>query len=121
MDDVHFQNHVVVHEIGKGVLVCHDAAHLGGGEEDILRLFFGKKCLHLILPGQIQFLVGSGDNIVVALPVQFPDNGTAHHAPVARHINFRILLHHCALTSFMVFSRIASCRSCTAIIRTSSS
>ena len=51
--------------------------------------------------------MGSGDNIVVALPVQFPDNGAAHHAPVARHINFRVFLHHGYSASFMAFSRMA--------------
>src|SRR5699024_10177402 len=31
VDDVHLQNHVVVHEIGLGLVVGHDAAHLGRG------------------------------------------------------------------------------------------
>ena len=36
----------------------------------------------------------AGDNIVIALPVQLPDDGGANHTPVARHINFRVFLHH---------------------------
>ena len=52
-------------------------------------------------------------------------NGKLALAPMAgvTDLAFRHICreHGAALTSFMVFSRIASCRSCTAIIRTSSS
>ena len=118
VDHVHFQNHVVVHKIRQGILVGHNAAHLGGSQEYILRLFRFEKGFHLILPGQVQFLMSTGDDVAVALPLQFPDNGGAHHAPVARHIDFRVFLHHFAASS-IAFSFLASSRSCFAMISTS--
>ena len=121
VDDVHFQRHVVIHEIGQCFLIGHDAADLGSSKEHILRLLLCKKRFHSILTGQVQLLVGAGDDIGVALPVQFPDDCRANHAPVARHINFGTFLHHKADASFRVRSRMASSRSWTAIIRTSSS
>ena len=97
MDDVHFQGHVVVHEIGQRFLIGHNAAHLGRSQKHIFRLFFGKELLHGLLAAEVQFLVGAGDDIVVALPLKFPHNGTAHHAAMAGHINFCILFHHSRL------------------------
>ena len=119
MDHVHLQDHVIVHEIRQGILVGNDSANLGSGQKHIFRLFLPEECLHRILAAKIQLLVGAGDDIGIALPLQFPDNGGADHAPVARHIDFRVFLHHFAAASFMAFSCLASARSCLAIISTS--
>ena len=42
MDDVHLQDHVVIHEIGQGFVVGHDAAHLGRRQKDVFRLSAAK-------------------------------------------------------------------------------
>ena len=94
VDDVHLQNHVVVHEVGQGFLVGHNAAHFGGCQEDVFRLLLGKELLHGILPAEVQFLVGAGNDVGIALALQLTDNGRTHHAAVARHIDFCVFLHH---------------------------
>ena len=118
MDGVHFQHHIVVHKIGQRVLIGHNAANLRRRQEHILRLLRGKEGLHLILPGQIQFLMGAGDDVGIALALQLPDYGGTYHAPVSRHIDLCVFLHHLA-ASIIAFSRFAKARSCSAMIRTS--
>ena len=100
MDHIHFQDHVVVHKVRQSVLVGHNAAHLGGCQKHILRLFLRKEFFHLVLTAQVQLFVGAGDNIGVALALQLTHNGAAHHAAMARYINFCILFHHSDLPSF---------------------
>ena len=121
VNDVHLQNHVVVHEIRQRALVGHDAAHLRCSEEHILRLFLPKERFHSVLPGQIQFFMGSGDDIRIALTLQLTDDGRAHHAAMACYIDFCVFLHHDQSASRIAFSRLASLRSCFAMISTSCS
>ena len=90
MDDVHLQDHVVVHEVGQRALVGHNAAHLGGCQEHVLGLLLCEEGLHLVLTGEVQLPVRAGDDIGVALPLQFADNGTSHHAPVSGYVNLRV-------------------------------
>ena len=94
MDDVHLQNHVVVHEVGQRALVGHDAAHLGGCQEHVLRTLLCEEGLHLVLTGEVQLPVRAGDDIGVALPLQFADNGTSHHAPVSGYVNLTCFFHY---------------------------
>ena len=94
MDHIHFQDHVIIHEIRKRLLIGHDASHLRGRKKHVFRFLPGKKGFHRILAAQIQLLVGAGDDIVIALTVQLPHNGGANHAAVSRHVDFRIFFHH---------------------------
>ena len=55
--------------------------------------------------------MGAGNDIVIALSLQFPDDGGANHAPVSGNVDFRVFLHHSADASFMARSRMASFRS----------
>ena len=131
MDDIHFQYHVIIHEIRQRVLVRNDAAHLCRGKKYIRRLFLREERLDRLLPGQIQFLVGAGDNIGIALTFQFSYDGGTHHAAMTRDVNLCILFHHgcpsfCSLspnysTVRIAFSRFANMRSCFAMISTSCS
>ena len=84
--DVHLQNHVVIHEIGKGGLVSDDAAYLGSSEEHVLGALLGEEGLNGILAGEVKFLVGAGDNIGIALALELANYRATHHAPVACHI-----------------------------------
>ena len=94
MDSVHLQRHVVVHEVGQGLLVGDDAAHLGRCQKDILRLFGGEEILHILLAAEVQLLVGTGDDIGIALALQFPHDGAAHHAAMPGYIDLCVFLHH---------------------------
>ena len=94
VDDVHLQNHVVVHEIGLGLVVGHDAAHLGRGQKDVFRLFGGEEGFHRVLAAEVQLFVGAGDDVLVALALQLPHDGRAHHAAVAGHIDLCVFVHH---------------------------
>ena len=94
MNDIHFENHVVVHEVRQGTLVGHDATHLGSCQEDIFRSFCLKESLHLVLAGEVQFLVGTGNDVRVALALEFTHDGASHHAPVAGYVDFAVLFHY---------------------------
>ena len=87
MDDVHLEDHVVVHEVGQRALVGHDAAHLGSRQEDVLGLLLCEEGLDLILTGEVEFRVGTRDNIMVALALEFSYYCRAHHATVTGNIN----------------------------------
>jgi hypothetical protein len=43
VDDVGLDGQVVADELGRVAVVGDDAAHLGGGEEHVLGLFFGEE------------------------------------------------------------------------------
>ena len=94
VDDVHLQDHVVVHEVREGALVGHDAPHLRRRQEHVFRLLGGEEGLHVRLAGEVQLLVRPGDDIRIALALKLPDDGGTHHSAVARHIDFRVFLHH---------------------------
>ena len=70
MDDVHLEDHVVVHEIGKGALVSDNAAYLGGSQEHVLGALLGEEGLYGFLAGEVELLVGTGDDIGVALALE---------------------------------------------------
>jgi len=67
MDDVHFEDHVVVHEIGQGRLVGDDAAYFSRRKENIIWLLCLEEGFHLILTAEVEFFMGSSDDIGVAL------------------------------------------------------
>ena len=94
VDDVHLQNHIVVHEVRQGVLVGHDAAHFGGGQEHVLRTLIGKEVVYGLLVAQVQFLVGTGDDVGIALSMKLAHNGAAHHAVMTGYVYFAVLFHH---------------------------
>ena len=94
MYHIHFQDHIVVHEIRQRTLVGDDAANLGGGQEHIFRLLRLEKRLHIRLPAKVQLLVRPHDDIVIPLPPKLADDGRTHHSPVPGHIDLAILLHH---------------------------
>ena len=94
MDDIHFQYHVLVHEVRQCRLVGDDTAHLCCGEEYIFGLFFGKEAFHGFLTSQVQLFMCACDDIRISLPLQFTDNGRTDHAPVTGHIYFSVLFHY---------------------------
>ena len=67
MDDVHLEDHVVVHEIGKGGLVSDDAAYLGSSEEHVLGLLLGEEGLNGILAGEVELRMRSQHQVVITL------------------------------------------------------
>ena len=75
MDDVHLEDHVLVHEVGQSTLVGDDATDLGCCEEDIFGFLLGKELLDGLLTGEIELFVGTSDNIGIALSLKFADNG----------------------------------------------
>ena len=86
MNDVHLQNHVVIHEIGKGGLVSDNAAYLSSSEEHVLGLLLGEEGLNGLLAGEVKLLVGTGDDIGVALALELANDGGAHHATVTGNV-----------------------------------
>ena len=99
VDDVHLEDHVVVHEVGQGVLVSDDAADFGCGEEDVFGLFGFEEGLHLVLTRQVEFLVRPCDDVGIALSLQFTDDGRAHHPTVTGDVYFAVYFHFYSISS----------------------
>ena len=94
VNHIHLENHVVVHEIGQGVLVGDYASHLGSRKKHIFRLLLGEKLLHCLLTAEVEFLMRAGDDVGVALTAQFAHNGRPYHTAVPGNIDFRCQFHH---------------------------
>ena len=99
MDDVHLADHVVVHEVGQGVLVGDDATDFRRRQEDIFGLLLSEELLHGILSGEVEFFMGSGDDVIVALALKLAHNGRAYHATVPGDIYFTVFVHFYGITS----------------------
>ena len=55
LDDVRLNDQVVANEVGRIVVVGQDAAHLGCGQKDILRLLLGEEVIDGLRIQQIKF------------------------------------------------------------------
>ena len=93
MDHIHLQDHIFIHEIRQCLTVGHDAAHLGCGQEHIVRLLPGKEFLHGNLSAQIQFLMAAGDDIGISVFLECSTTSTSYHTPVAGYIYFCVFFH----------------------------
>ncbi len=93
VDDVHLQDHIVVHKVGQGILVCHNPPYLGRRQEYIFRLLFLEESLDIRLPAKVEFLVRPGNDVRIALPLQFPHDGGTYHAAVPGDVDFAVLVH----------------------------
>lgn len=93
MDDVHLEDHILVHEVGQCALVSHDAAHLGGSKEHVLGLLLSEEGLYGILTGEVKFRVGSQHQVVISLAFQFPYYCTTDHASVTGYIYLTCFFH----------------------------
>ena len=93
MDDIHFEDHVLVHEIRQSTLIGDNAPDLCCREEDVFGLLLREEGLHIHLTGEVEFLVGSSDDVMVSLPLQLAHNSRANHAAMPRDVYFTILLH----------------------------
>lgn len=92
-----------------------DAAHLGCGQVDLVGLFLCKKFTHGGLVGQVQLGVAAGDKAGVALRLQGPNNGRAHHAFVASDVDFGFghVAHVCKCCFLAVYGLVfLSSRTC---------
>ena len=98
IDDVSLHHQVLIDEFGRVDVVGVDAAHLGSGQVDLVRLFFGKECVDGGLIRQVQFRVDTGDDAFRRVPLdqQLTHDGRAHHATVASDVDFGMLGHDCA-------------------------
>ena len=88
MNDVHLENHVIVHKIGQRILVRHDTAHFGGRQEHVLGFLCGKEGFHLLLTAKIQLFVRTGNDVRISLTLQFAHDSTSYHAAVTCYIYF---------------------------------
>ena len=93
MDYIHFENHILVHEVCQRFLIRHNSPDLSRCKEHILGTFLSKELLHLVLTGKVQFLVRTGNDIGVALPLQFSYYRRPHHSTMPSHVYLAILFH----------------------------
>ena len=93
VDDVHLEDHIVVHEVRESRLVSHDAADLSGSEEDVLGFLAGEELLHGLLSTEIQLRMGAGDDIGVALALELTHDGGAYHAAMSCYVYFGVFIH----------------------------
>ena len=94
VNHIHLQDHIVIHKVSQSTLIGNDAPYFGSGQKHILRLLGSKKGLDLILTGQVQFSMGTCNQIRIALALQFAYDGRSDHSPVTGHIDLRLFLHH---------------------------
>jgi hypothetical protein len=77
------------------LVIGENSAHLRRRDENVFRLLLLIKALDGDLVEEIQFRMGSSDEMSVASPGQFPPDGAPREAPVPGDIDPRILLHCC--------------------------
>ena len=89
VDDVGLHHQVLVDEFGRVGVVGVDAAHLGGGQVDLVGLLRREEGAHGSLVGKVQFRMGAGDDALgrVALGQQLAHDGRADHAAMAGHVD----------------------------------
>ena len=125
VDHIHLKNHIVIHKVSQSFAVCDDSTYFCSSQKYIIRLLLCEEFFHLILTGQVQFFMGSGNNIVVSVSLQRTYNARSYHSPMTCYINLSIFIHHDFLspvycTFLNAASLFASSRSCFAMISTSS-
>ena len=87
LNDVGFDQEVLVEEFGRVGVVGVDAADLGRREVDLGRALFGEKGFDGGLVGQVEFGVGAGDEMGVAGAFEGAHQGGADHAAMAGDVN----------------------------------
>ena len=93
MNDIHFEDHVLVHEISQRRLVRLYAADLRRRKEDILRPLCRKEVIDSLLVTEVQFGMCPQHQVRIPLPLQLPHDSAPHHPTVSGNIYFRILIH----------------------------
>ena len=72
MNDIHFKNHIIVHEIGKGSLVGNNASYFGCSKKNIFRFLLLKESLYLDLTSEVKFFMGTSDDVCAKSRVGAP-------------------------------------------------
>ena len=85
-DDVLLDGQVLVDEVGAVLQVCHDAAHMGCSQHDILGLLLVKEAAHRHGIHQVKLLMGTADEVSIALALQAIPDGTANESAVTCYI-----------------------------------
>jgi hypothetical protein len=93
MGNVGPHHQVLIDELGRIGVVGMDAAHFDGGQVHLGGLFGLEKCLNGGLVSEVQFCVGSGNDVCLAVVLQNSNDGTANHATVAGDVYFWMLGH----------------------------
>ena len=75
VNDVGFDHHVLVDEFRRVGVVGVDATDLGSGQVNLVGLFGFKEGAYGGLVGQVEFGMGAGDDVGLALAVQNADDG----------------------------------------------
>lgn len=89
VDDVGLNGEVVADEFGRIFVVGMDATDLGGSEEDVAGLFGGKKGFDRGLVGEVEFGVGAGEEVLIAMCLQVAHKRGTYQAAVTGDVDFR--------------------------------
>ena len=92
VDQVALDEQVLIEEVSAVEVVGLDAADLGSGDEDVVRLLLSQEGVHGALVDQVQLGVGAGDEVVVAQRLQAPHDGRTHHAAVAGDVDLGVMV-----------------------------
>ena len=79
--------HVHHHEVRAVKRVGHDASCKGCGKHHCIGTFFVKELLDSILVGEVKFLVGAADKVVVPAGLEVVPDGRTDQPMVASDIN----------------------------------
>ena len=105
VDDIGFDHHILIDEFGRVGVVGVDTADLGGGKIDLVGLLGFEEGAHGGLVGEVEFGVGAGDDVGLALRVEDADDGRADHAAMAGDVDFVNGGHACRVSSVLLCSQ----------------
>ena len=87
VNNVAFNHHVFVNEIGGIGIVRHNTAHFCRRQINLVNLFGGKEFIHGLAIEQVELIASTQNQIHVFSLLKLADNGRTDHSPVARHKN----------------------------------
>ena len=102
MEHIGLNHQIFINELAPVGIIGKNSPNFRRGKKNVLGLFDGKKVGHRPLIDKIQFTMAAGDDICVTQSRESSDNGRAHQAAMAGHIDFGISLHGLLVKSVSV-------------------
>ena len=109
VDDIVLNGEVISNEINRGG-ICEDAAHLGGGEKDVLGTLGGEEGFDCLGVEEVYFGAGTQDEVLVAFRLQIPGDGRTDESAMASDENTGGFKHAKESRSFGTRSGRGGCR-----------
>ena len=93
MDDIILDGEVIVDKFCRISIVPQNSAHLCCSQKNVFGFFGFKKGLHFILPHQIEFTMGSANEVGKAFVLQFLHDCGTYQAAMTGYVDFGCSFH----------------------------